>query len=172
MEETNPNPDSGNELRLKRTFDAPIDLVFQAFSEAEKLAQWWGSKGMDMKVTKLDFRPSGIFHYSMTTPDGHEMWGLFVYHEVRKPDLIVFVNSFSDKDGNIVRAPFAENWPLEVKNTLTLAEYAGKTTLTLAATPINATPEERKMFEGFFANIEQGFKGTFDQLEAFLAENN
>jgi uncharacterized protein YndB with AHSA1/START domain len=163
---------SEKKLILTRTFDAPIGLVFQAFSEAEKLAQWWGPNGMDMKVTKLDFQAGGTFLYSIVTPDGHEMWGLFVYHEIRKPDLIVFVNSFSDRDRNIVRAPFAENWPLEVKNTITLIEQEGKTLLTLVGSPINATEDERKMFEGFFENLEQGFKGTFDQLEAFLADKD
>jgi len=129
-----------------------------------------GPKGLTMKVAKLDFRPGGRFHYSMLTPDGHEMWGLFVYHDISVPELIVFVNSFSDKDGNLTRAPFNPSWPLQVKNTLTLTEENGQTTLTLRGGPINASDDEIKIFSGSFDMMQQGFKGTFDQLEEYLAE--
>jgi uncharacterized protein YndB with AHSA1/START domain len=157
------------EFVISLEYNAPLSLVFKVFSEAEHLAQWWGPTGMAMKVAKLDFRPGGRFHYSMTTPDGFEMWGLFVYHDIKAPELIVFVNSFSDKDGNITRAPFNPNWPLEVRNVLTFTEHNGKTTLTLRGGPINCTDDERNVFTGHFASMEQGFKGTFDQLEAYLA---
>jgi len=142
--------------------------VYKVFSEAEHLAQWWGPKGLKMLVAKLDFRPGGIFHYSMQTPDGMEMWGRFVYQEMVKPERIVFINSFSDKEGNITRAPFNPNWPLEVRNVLTLNEQDGKTTLTLQGGPINANEIERKAFNDMFQGMEQGFGGTFDQLRDYL----
>ncbi len=82
---------------------------------------------------------------------------------------IVFINSFSDEKGTIARAPFSPTWPLEVLNTLTLVEHQGKTTLTLQGGPINATEAERKTFEDGRASIQQGFKGTFDQLADYLA---
>jgi uncharacterized protein YndB with AHSA1/START domain len=122
-----------------------------------------------MDVAKLDFRPGGMFHYSMQTPDGNVMWGRFVYREIEEPVRIVFVNSFSDEHGNITRAPFAATWPLEVLNHLSLSEKNGKTTITLKGGPINATDDERKTFAGAFSSMQQGFTGTFDQLEEFLA---
>jgi uncharacterized protein YndB with AHSA1/START domain len=54
------------------------------------------------------------------------MWGRFVYREIVAPERIVFINSFSDEEGNITRAPFSPTWPLEVLNTLTLSEHEGK----------------------------------------------
>ena len=171
MSEQNKNTVSGGqEFTISREYDAPISLIFKMFSEAEHLAKWWGPKGMAMKVVQLDFRPGDTFHYSMTTPDGMEMWGLFVYHDIEKPSRIVFVNSFSDKDANIIRAPFHASWPLEVKNTLTLSEHNGKTTLTLKGGPINATEDECKLFTDNFPSMQQGFKGTFDQLEEYLSK--
>jgi uncharacterized protein YndB with AHSA1/START domain len=98
------------------------------------------------------------------------MWGRFVYREIVAPERIVFINSFSDEDGNITRAPFSSTWPLEVLNTLTLSEHEGKTTLTLRGGPINATEEERKTFEAGFDSMRQGFTGTFDQLADYLAK--
>jgi uncharacterized protein YndB with AHSA1/START domain len=158
------------EFIITRIFDAPRELVFKAWTESEHLKHWWGPKGFTFGVSKLDFRPGGIFHYSMRSPDGHEMWGKFVYREIVVPEKIVFINSFSDEEGNTVRAPFSPTWPLEVLNTLTLSENEGKTTLTLRGGPINATEEERKTYEAGFESMKQGFGGTFDQLADYLAK--
>jgi hypothetical protein len=103
---------------------------------------------------------------------GKDMFGRFVYREIVAPERLVFINSFSDANGGITRAPFPQigpTWPLEVLNTLTLSEQAGQTTLTLRGGPINATDEERKTFAGMFDSLRQGFTGTFDQLAAYLA---
>src|SRR5580700_3871342 len=102
------------ELTLTRVLNAPQELVFKAWTEAKSLAQWWGPKGFTLNVAKLDFRPGGQFLYSMNDSNGFEMWGKFVYHEIEAPERLVFVNSFSDKEGNTIRAPFSATWPLEV----------------------------------------------------------
>lgn len=158
------------ELVITRIFDAPRDLVFKVWTESEQLKRWWGPKGFKLGVSRLDFHPGGVFHYSMQSPDGYEMWGKFVYREITPPEKIVFVNSFSDEEGNTVRVPFSPTWPLEVLNTLTLEEHDGKTTLTLRGGPTNATEDERKTFTGMHESMQQGFAGTFDQLVEYLAK--
>jgi uncharacterized protein YndB with AHSA1/START domain len=155
------------ELVIMRQFDAPRKLVFKAFSEAEALAQWWGPKGAKIEVSKLDFKPGGIFHYSMQSPMG-EMWGKFNYLEITEPERIVFTNSFSDKDANTVRAPFSNDFPMVVKNTLTLSEHEGKTTVLLKGAPVNATEAEMNFFTNMFSGMQEGFGGTFDQLDEYL----
>ncbi len=157
------------DLVITRTFDAPRELVFQAFTQAEHLQHWWGPKGMTLSVSKVDVRPGGIFHFSMETPDGHKMWGKFVYREIVAPEKLVYTNSFSDEEGNIIRAPFSETWPLEVLNTLTFTEDNGKTILTLHGVPWNASKEEEQNFADMHGSMHQGFGGTFDQLDAYLA---
>jgi len=159
------------EFVITRVFDAPRDLVWKAWTESERLAQWWGPKGFAMGVCKLDLRPDGVFHYSMRTPDCHEMWGKFVYREIAAPERIVFTNSFADASGATVRAPFSADWPLEVLNTLMLSEHDGRTTLTLRGAPVNATEAKRRTFEAGRASMQQGFTGTFDQLAAYLARD-
>ncbi len=161
---------AGREFVITRVFDAPRELVFKAWTESERLARWWGPKGFTWVSAKLDLRPGGVFHYCMRSPDGREMWGKFVYREILAPERIVFVNSFSDEEGNTVRAPFSSDWPLEVLNTLTLAEHEGRTMLTLRGYPINATESERKAFEAGYESMKQGFKGTLDQLAHYLAK--
>lgn len=160
---------SSEEFVITREFDAPRDLVFKAWTEPERLAQWWGPKGFTMIASKVDLRPGGVFHYGMKGPDGTEMWGNFVYHELAPPERMVFVISFSDENGGVTRHPFSATWPLEVINTMTLTEHHGTTTLTLRGGPINASEEECATFKGGHASMQQGFKGTFDQLAGYLA---
>ncbi|HKS69038.1 MAG TPA: SRPBCC domain-containing protein, partial [Ktedonobacterales bacterium] len=93
----------------------------------------------------------------------------FVYRDIQPPERMVFVNSFSDEEGNVTRAPFNPTWPLEVLNTLTLSEADGKTTLTLRGGPINATEEERETFWKAQESLRQGFAGTFDKLSDYLS---
>ena len=122
-------------------------------------------------MIKLDLKPGGIFHYAMAFQPGHDMYGRFVFRELAAPERIVFVTSFSDAEGGITRAPFPQlegKWPLEVLNTMTMAEQNGWTTISLRGGPINATDEERKIFESMTESMRQGFGGTFDKLAEYL----
>jgi uncharacterized protein YndB with AHSA1/START domain len=158
------------ELVIIRTFDAPRNQVFQAWTETEHLKKWWGPKGFTMDIKKLDLQPGGIFHYSQKSPEGHEMWGRMIYQEITAPEKLVFINGFSNEDGDAVRAPFSATWPLEFQNTLLFEEGDGKTTLTMKGMPINATEEELKTFGEAHEMVKQGFNGTFDQLDEHLAQ--
>jgi uncharacterized protein YndB with AHSA1/START domain len=160
----------GRELVITRVFDAPRELVWKAFTEPDRLAHWWGPPDFTMLVRTLDLRPGGVFHYAMRSPAGEVAWGRFVFREIQAPERLVFVNSFADADGNIARSPFSPAWPLEILNTLTLAEAGGKTTVTLRGGPINATEQERATFWDGLESVRRGFAGTFDQLAAYLAE--
>ena len=166
--------DTQQDFVITRTLNAPRDRVWNAWSQADSLAQWWGPKGCTIRIMAFDFRPGGIFHYAMQFQPGHDMFGRFVYREIEAPDRIVFINSFSDIDGGITRAPFPQlegSWPLEVHNTLTLTEENGKTTLTLRGRPINASEAETKTFIGMFDSMKEGFGGTFDKLDDYLARH-
>jgi uncharacterized protein YndB with AHSA1/START domain len=169
MTSANSGGAQGEPFVISRVFDASRERVFQAFAEAERLAQWWGPVGCSIEVKKLEFRPGGTFHYCMKSPMG-EMWGRFTYREILAPERIVFINSFSDAQGAITRAPFPgfDKWPLEVLNTVSFEEQDGKTTLTLRGGPINATEEEVAMYRSGFDSMRQGFGGTWDQLATYL----
>lgn len=159
-----------NEFIIERTFNAPRKLVWKAFTEASALAQWWGPKGFDIVVKKLELVPNGTFLYNMKTPDGSLVWAKFVYREIEEPKRIVFINAFSDEHGGITRNPWMAEWPLEILNTLTLTENDDKTTLRLVGSPINATEGENANFINGFKGMNQGFKGTFDQLDDYLSK--
>lgn len=159
------------ELIITRTFKAPKNLVFKAWSEAERLEQWWGPKGFSLTVEQLNFHPNGVFHYCIQSPDGLKMWGKFVYQDIEPNVKIVFLNSFADENANTIRAPFSDTWPLEMYNVMTLEELDGNTTVQLHISPYNASDSEVTTFGENHENMEIGFTGTFDRLEDYLLKN-
>jgi uncharacterized protein YndB with AHSA1/START domain len=155
-------------LVIKREFEAPKEIVFNAFAQAEAFSQWWGPPGVPITVVKFDFKPNGILLYKAEI-QGQTMWGRFIYKQISKPDLLEFVSSFSDESGGITRAPFSDKFPLEIFNRFEFSEQDGKTTITLKGYPVNASEEELEMYRQATAGIQQGLAGTFSQLENYLA---
>jgi len=155
---------------ISRTFDAPRELLWKAWSERARLMEWFGPKGFKMPAAKMEFRPGGSFHYCLAAPNGHEMWGKFVYREIVALEKIVLVSSFSDEAGEITRHPMSATWPLETLSTFTLTEENGRSTATIQWVPLNATEEEINTFNAAHEGTKQGWTGTFDQLEAYLAK--
>ena len=167
---TNKTPTSAFELT--RVFKAPRPLVWKAWSEAERLQEWWGPKGCTLKVAGLEFRPGGFFHYAMHfSSDAPPMWGRFMYREIIAPERLVWLNSFSNQGCGITRAPFEQAIPLEIQNTVTFEERQGMTTVKLQARPHGASAEEVKVFYGMFASLAQGYGGTLDKLDDHLSRS-
>lgn len=153
------------ELTLERVFDAPRELVFKAFSEAEHLKHWWGPRGWTLTVCNVDFRPGGIWHYCMKCIDenqgdfyGYESWGKAVYQEIVEVEKIVYVDYFSDAEGNE-----KEEMP-SCKVTITFVEHEGKTKLVSRAQ--YASAEELKAVLDM--GMEQGITETWDRLAEHL----
>ena len=118
----------------------------------------------------MDLRPGGTYHYGMQTPDGSVMWGKQVYREIVPPEKIVLINSFSDEAGGLSRHPWRPNWPLEMLSTFTFEDEAGRTRLTVKWVPLNANAEEIATFEGARQSMQQGWTGTLDLLDTYLAK--
>ncbi|MES2618455.1 MAG: SRPBCC domain-containing protein [Bacteroidota bacterium] len=155
------------QFSIVREFNASKQKVFNAFSTAEAMEQWWGPAGMNIIVSSFDFSPNGKFHYKMEAGD-NVMWGLFVFKTIINPDVIEFVNSFSDEDGNIAKPPFDMDFPLEIFNRLTFEETNGITKVTLQGHPINATDNQEAVYHSITDSMIEGFGGTFDKLDAYL----
>lgn len=158
------------QIKVSHTFDAPRQLIFNALTDAKHLINWWGPEGWTVEVAEYDIRPGGVFHYSQKPTDGDKMWVKFKYSEIVEPEKIVYISFFSDEKGNTVRAPFDANWPMEILNTITLTEEEGKTTLTMIVTPISPTEEELKTFEDSKEMAQEGYAGTYNQLDEYLTK--
>jgi uncharacterized protein YndB with AHSA1/START domain len=155
---------------ITRTVDAPRELVWKMFTEREHLMRWFGPKDFTMPACTLDLRPGGIFHYSMRSADGFEMWAKWTFREIVKPEKLVFVVSFSDAAGGMTRYAMNPNWPLETLSTTTFTEHEGKTTITIQWAAYNASAEEQQTFDDGHESMNMGWSGTFDRLEAYLAD--
>ncbi|HEX8912864.1 MAG TPA: SRPBCC family protein [Humisphaera sp.] len=160
----------GDAFVITRTFDAPRDVVFAAWTKADHLAKWFGPVGFTMISAKPDLATGVVFHYGMRSPGGQEMWGKWAVREVLPPKSIVIVASFSDPAGNTTRAPFFADWPLEVLSVLTFEDApGGRTTMTMRGLPLNATPAERARFVGHHDSMRGGWGGTLEQFAKYLA---
>lgn len=157
-------------FELTRSFAAPLERVWQAWSDPAQFGLWWGPKGCSLAALAFDFRAGGLFHYRMDMPDAPPMWGRFAFRELLPHQRITWLNAFSNERCGIARAPFSELCPLEIENRVSFSEAAGRTTLSLRAAPWGASAEEESFFAQLCSSgsLAQGYGGTFDQLAKVL----
>lgn len=145
-----------NEIQITRVYDAPVKLVWDAWTDPKKAAKWWGPRGFTITTHSKDLRPGGIWHYTMHGPDGTDYPNKTVYHEVEKYSRLVY-----DHGGYDERAPL-------FRVTVNFSESKGKTTMEMTMTlPTAEAAEQTKKF------IKQaGGNATWDRLAEYLAEEN
>ncbi|WP_114569694.1 SRPBCC family protein [Exiguobacterium flavidum] len=98
----------GAVLILERMFEAPRDLVFEAYSNQDHLERWWGPEGWETDIHQFEFRPGGIWHYCMRCVDetqgeffGMESWGKAVFRKIDAPTFLAYTDYFSDASGTL-----------------------------------------------------------------------
>lgn len=166
-------PGEGDTLLIRRVFDAPVELVWQAWTTPEHMINWFAPAAWKLTQCDIDLRAGGFFHYRMEGEGFPSSWGVWWIREVARPSRLTFVSSFSDAERRVVRAPFSEHWPLETHTVLTLEPHAGRgggTVMTMRAHPMNATDAEHEAFRGMFEGMQQGWGQTLDSLSRFLSE--
>ncbi len=88
------------ELVIKRLFDAPRSLVFDAWTKPEHLEHWQGApRGFTVTAHDVDLRPGGAFRICMRSPEGVDHWLQGVYREIVKPERLVFTHVWLDAQG-------------------------------------------------------------------------
>ncbi len=147
---------TNRELVITRTFDAPRELVFKAWTQPEQVARWWGPKDFTNPVCELDLRPGGAINIHMRGPDGtlYPMKGIF--EEIIEPERLVMSSSAVED---------AEGQPqLETLSTITFTEDNGKTKLTLQVVVVKATSIAAQALAG----MEEGWNQSLDRLAEIL----
>lgn len=126
------------EVLITRSFDAPRELVWRAWTELEHLKQWHAPRGCEIHFERFDFREGGGFLSCIRNPAFGECWCLGCYLEIVRPERIVYRMTLADADGNpidSVAAGHGSEWPAETVVTLGFAgDEAGGTVLTLHQT--------------------------------------
>lgn len=129
---------------IDRTFDAPIDLVWRAWTEAEQFQAWYGPTGATISVATMDVVVGGRRHMSMAmdTPNGPmEMWFVGEYLEIVEHERLVYTESMSDAEGNVLSAAdmgMPEGHPTVTEVTVALEDLGGKTRVVLTHAGIPA----------------------------------
>ena len=157
------------EFIISRTYNVPVDVVYKAWTQADRLKHWFGPRGFSMTRGDMDFRPGGTFLYCLQAADGTKLWGKFVYRDIHPMEQLEFVTCFSDEAGGITRHPMSSTWPLQMLAKVSFSSLGNQTTVTLRWQPIDPTEAEEQTFRGNYEGMRQGWTGTLDQLDDYLA---
>lgn len=145
-------------LTVSRTFDAPRERVWAAWTDADELRQWWGPRRWTLPVCELDFREGGEWHYCMRGPDGEESWGLVTFEEIVDRERIVSTDVFADESGDPV-----EDSP-EMGRTVEFRDAGGGTDVVVTQTGI---PTDEVALD----QAELGLEQTLAKLETHLEDD-
>src|SRR5689334_6259703 len=140
------------EIVLTRVFDAPRQLVFEAFTRPELLKRWFGPRGWSLVVCEVDLKVGGGFRFVLRSPQGKDMGLRGVYREIVRLERSVHMESFDD-------------FPGESQVTAVFVEQAGKTTMT--ATILYPSKEVRDAV--IQSGMEHGAAESYDRLAELLA---
>ena len=134
-------------------FDAPRDLVFGVYTDANLIPEWWGRRADRTTVDRMDVRPGGGFRFVITSPDGSETAFRGTYREVTPPERIVQTFEWEGMPGHVS------------VETATFEDLGDRTTVTTVS--IFHTTEER---DGWLnSGMEDGMNELFDRLDEVLA---
>lgn len=164
---------SGKEIFVvNRAFDAPVEQIFEMWTRPEHLLRWLPPTGFTMKFLRADIRPGGGTFYSMTDGGTVTIHGKANYLEILRPNRIVYTQQFCDENEKISRHPLAPTWPETMLTVVTLSEEGpGRARVTVTWEPHGPTTrEELEVFLKSRGGMTQGWTGSFDKLEAILAE--
>ena len=146
-------------LTLIADFAAPIDRVWELWSDPRKLERWWGPPGYPATFEKHDLTPGAEATYFMTGPEGEKSRGMWRVTAVDPPSSLEFTDAFADADG----APMADMPIHEV--TVELSETDGGTRMEM-----RSSFESREAMEGLVEmGMVEGLRQAVGQMDALLA---
>ena len=141
------------EIVMTRLIDAPRELVFRAFTDPKQVGKWWGPRGFTTTTHEMSVKPGGAWRFIMHGPDGTDYDNEILYHEVVKPERLVYDHGEPGKPG-------------QFKVWVTFEEAAGKTRLTMRSLFETAAARDFVIKE---VKAIEGGNQTLDRLEAHLA---
>ena len=141
-----------NEIHLSRVYEAPVQVVWDAFTDPEQAAQWWGPRGFTLTNHSKDLRVGGIWHYTMHGPDGTDYPNKALYHEVEQYRKLVYDHGATDERKPLFRV------------TVVFQDLGDRTgmEMTMAFPTPEQAAQSRKMIK------EAGGNSTWDRLAEYL----
>lgn len=143
------------EIVTKRLIDGPRHLVFRAWTEARHLARWFGPRGFTTTTKAFEFRPGGVWEFEMHGPDGTVYPNWIQWREIVPSERITFWQGTHEND------------PDAFESTVTFADRAGRTEITLRAL-LNSKAQRDYLADNFRA--VEGGRETLERLEEYVHE--
>jgi uncharacterized protein YndB with AHSA1/START domain len=151
------------QIVVSRSFAAPLELLWKAWTEPEHFMKWYGPKGFTTPSCEIDLKVGGRHLWSMESSNGMQMHYAGTYKEIVPMELIVYTDSLVDAEGNVM-SPSAtgmpEGSPETMDVTVTFAREDGKTTVTVSHVGYGEGAD--------YAGV--GWEQAFEKLTAVLAE--
>jgi uncharacterized protein YndB with AHSA1/START domain len=141
---------------LGREFDAPLSLVWDAFTKQEILDQWWAPKPFASRTKFMNFEVGGRRFYAMVTPDGQERWSIWKFTSINPITNFKMSSAFADKDEN-PELPGSE-WDFS------FSEQGGTTKVSITIKNESLARMEKMIEMGF----QGGIKACLQQLSELL----
>src|SRR3954451_15666821 len=145
-------------VSITKEFDAPRDLVWDAYTKPELLDQWWAPKPFSSRTKVMEFREGGRRFYAMVSPEGQERWAVQEYRSITPKTNFKFFNAFADENEN-PQLP-GSDWDFN------FSEENGKTTVHVSIYNESLERMERIMADG---NFKLGTEAQLKNLEDLLA---
>jgi uncharacterized protein YndB with AHSA1/START domain len=139
-----------------REFDAPRELVFEAWTDPEHLAQWWGPDGFTTTTSAFDMRPGGVWRFVMHGPDGRDYENRITFDEVVKPERLVYHHGGGD-----------DVEPVQFRTTVTFEDIGGRTRLTMRGVFPSSAERDRVIRE---YGADKGLVQTLTRLGEYVAK--
>jgi len=154
------------EVFIERDFDAPRELVFDAWVDPWRLARWYAPHGCTIEFRRINATPGGTFHTCIRSSEGHECWCIGVFREIVRPERLVCTLGISNKAGDVVDPTdvgMDPEWPRETILTVTFTERNGRTRLTLHQTVSEALAKR--------TGAHPSWLQMFDRLDELLVRS-
>jgi uncharacterized protein YndB with AHSA1/START domain len=151
------------QIEVSRTFEAPLELLWKAWTEPEHFKKWYGPKGFTAPICEIDLREGGRHFWCMRSPDGRQMYFTGIYKEVSPMERFVYTDTMSDADGNVLTPEMTgmdESMHETLEVTVTFLHADGSTTVTVSHTAQGPSAEQAGM----------GWEQAFEKLAAVLVK--
>lgn len=148
---------SKDAIVIERIFDAPIEVIWQMWTQPEHFKNWYGPKGFSVPIAEMDVRVGGKRLICMESPDGTmKMWTAGEYTEIISNKRLVYTESMADENGNMV-SPSAvgmhDEHPATTEVTVLLEALDGRTKMTMTHAGVAANSPGATGWEQAFAKM-------------------
>ena len=153
---------------LEREFDAPRELVWKVWTDAELLPRWYGP-GVETIVHHLEVKPGGLWLDEMRMGGGSH-YERIEYTEVTPPERLIWLHSVCDADWNVTANPMVPDWPRVLLTTVTFDEDGDRTRLRLTWSPHESSDPETAAFGAAMGSLDRGWGAGMELIAELLTE--